>query len=136
MTPENAPLLKGAGSEPAPLGAVDVLSSTDVLATVCAHCDTLVTTERLVSTCRHLRQAASSDDFYRLVAVLQWGGRFWAEALSRPTRRVFCSMRQELRHLDRFQRCLRRHGFREWREVDFRRLWKAEALRVQLSSLR
>ena len=114
--------------------AADVLFSQDMLACVCAHCDTLISAESLLNTCRRLRHVARDDDFYHLVAVLQWGREFWDDARRRPTRRVFCSMRQELQRLDCFQRCLRRHGFPVWREADFRRLWKAESARNGLSS--
>ena len=102
---------------------------TPLLALVCAQCEAFVmcTALRLLGTCRMLYALSSDDSFFRLVAVLKWGSRFWADALTRPTRRVFRSMRDELASIDRFQALLAQKGFPAWKEVDFRRFWAWEA---------
>ena len=109
----------------------DVWQHEDLLASVCARAEDQPTAERLLGTCRTLHAAAADDAFFRLVAELQWGRRFWRDALRRPTlRSTFRSMREELRRIHRFQVMLRRHGLKPWREPDFRRWWGAEARHV------
>jgi hypothetical protein len=98
----------------------------DALAHVCAHCD-FETTERCMRTCRALREVASDDGFFRLLANLQWGEGFWREALSRRTPKRFRGMRVEMARIDAFQRMLRSYGLDEWTASDFRSFWAYEA---------
>lgn len=105
----------------------------DAVACVCAVVD-FASALHLLATCRRLYGMGRDDTFFRLVAELQWGRQFWRDALTRPTRRVFRSMREELIAICRFQRCVRRHEFKPWGEREFRCFWISEALMVDATS--
>ena len=110
----------------APTGvlAVHALPS-DILAEICAHLD-LFAAERLLSTCRGARAIGADDTFFRAIAHKQWGHEFWRDALTRPTTRVFVSMRDELRQLHRFQKQLESLDVPMWTDTEFRAFWRYE----------
>lgn len=78
-------------------------------------------------TCRNFRL----DD----VHFLHWGEhvygkQFWKEALTRPTNRVFISIRVELIQLYKFEKMLKENGEIPWTLDQYRVLWEIEKKRA------
>ena len=76
---------------------------------------------------RQCHALLGDDAFHRQVAVSRFGAAFWARALSRPTHRVFLSMRKELQTIDRFESHLRRTGNPLWTTTEYEAFWAMEA---------
>ena len=70
---------------------------------------------------------ATGDDFYRQVAHMQWGNKFWEEAALEHRQRATRGMRHELYSIQRLRDRLNSTGNDMWTIVDFKAFWKYDS---------
>jgi len=98
--------------------------SGDLLAVVCSHLD-FKDMLNLLFTSQSL-YANNIDGFFKLVAVLQWGVNFWADALSRNTSKTYSGMKNELFQISRLNARFDSSNLPRWGQSDYRVFWAVE----------
>jgi len=100
----------------------------DVWPLIGLHLSSVAELDGALSCSRRRRDAAHGHEpIYADLARLRWGADFWRRALSRPTRRVFVSMRRELQQMDRLDARMRSFGLPPWTLREYEAFWAMEA---------
>ena len=82
--------------------------------------------EDLRKTCSSIYVTTSGDEWYRMVAELQWGKTFWEEAFARSSRRRHKSFKDEIMKIGRIQHALEKTNQPLWELREFRAFWMYE----------